>query len=604
MKKIRYLLLLSGVFLFTSCPGALDVISEAVTPKEPGVDVVIPEPEAGVNYYTLQDNPGKVTLPTAFEDKDIFLIYTNTSSKNEYASSDTVSIPSENTSRSATSDCNKTVIEKAVVYDDGFYRNDVHYDLPEDLKNFKKNIKISNSRSVSRTVSSSGYYNPALPSTLEEGSEVDFFYNSGEDSNGNDIVSKDTFTLKKIGNKCRIWVLNNNPDVIDTEDSTNGFSSTDYDNIANVIDNQYVKVTSIFGSNVMYGGNVAITTTSETKLEVLVYDINTDATHTTNGGTFGFFWSKDFIQNSYLTQLKKAQYSNECQLINIDSYFLKNCQDKTLSTLIHEFQHLLNFINKDVNYSTWYTEMLSMSSEDIFLTKLGLENKDGPMNRLTSGYFGKPYQGFGNWGIGDGNDAVYYSYANAYAFGAFLMRNYGGVELIHKIATNEQSDTESIINAIHEMGPEYQNETFESVFFKFAMTFIYTNSNEVNSLNKQVNQTFNSVSYTLNSINLDNGSFYCGLFNGTNDNSRDTAFNQWAVNNLYIKTNEYSYSRELGVNPAKYWYKSPKIFKSNYKLTEPVRPYGFVVYYLGHSGENQTYTFDKYSNLTATIVAK
>ncbi len=595
MKKMKYLLLLSVVLLFTSCSGALDIISEAVTPKEPGVDVVIPEPEAGVNYYTLPDNPGKVTLPTAFEDKDIFLIYTNTSSKDEYASSDTVSIPSENTSRSATSDFNKTVIEKAVVYENGFYRNDVNYEISEELKALKKQKIIPFSRNVSNDTQNSSYYNPALSETLEEGAQVNFFYNSGEDADGNDIVSKDKFTLKKIGNKCRIWVLNNNPQVIDTEDSTKGFTATDYDNIASAIDNQYVNVTKIFGSNVFDGESWGITATTDTKLEVLVYDLYCDATPSTTGGTYGFFWGKDFYQN----KVSSNKISNECQLINIDSYFLKKSQNQTISTLIHEFQHLLNFCNKD-DYSTWFTEMLSLCAEDIFLNQLEVEEDDGPMGRISNGFYGKPYQGFGDWGVGEDNQATYYSYCNAYAYGAFLMRNFGDIQIIEKIAKSNKGDKEAINEALKD---NYPQENFDTVLTKLGMSFIYTDNSSY-SLNKQVGRRYGQTNFIVNPINMDDALFYCCNISGSNTETRDQSFVNWLLNNLYIKPNITGYARETDCSPAKYYFKAPKIFKSNYKLTEPVRPYGFVVYYLGHSGENQTYTFDKYSNLTATIVAK
>ena len=146
--------------------------------------------------------------------------------------------------------------------------------------------------------------------------------------------------------------------------------------------------------------------------------------------------------------------SNECEMFYIDSYFLDRYPEFVYSTLAHEFQHMLHFVHKTmingVSSTTWFNEMLSMICEDLLSGSDYLNTSDeySPKSRLT--YFNAGYAllGLTEWS----SDYTAYSYANAYAFGAWLTRNYGGAELVKSMASNEYVDLECILQAIYDCG--------------------------------------------------------------------------------------------------------------------------------------------------------
>jgi hypothetical protein len=47
---------------------------------------------------------------------------------------------------------------------------------------------------------------------------------------------------------------------------------------------------------------------------------------------------------------------------------------------------------------------------------------------------------------------VYMSYAHAYAFGAYLMRSFGGAELLRRIVHNAETTEAAVVQAVAEMG--------------------------------------------------------------------------------------------------------------------------------------------------------
>lgn len=177
-----------------------------------------------------------------------------------------------------------------------------------------------------------------------------------------------------------------------------------------------------------------------------------------------------FLNSSYTTDPEKLAY--------------------LFSAASHEFNHMLNFVNKYLKYginimyeenynymkNRWYTEMLSMVTEDFFTTDLGISYESGPQGRLYNFLKYRTYTyGFKKWHYND--DLTYASYANAYAFGAFLMRNYGGAELFHEIATNEYAFEESVVNAVNKINGT--NKTFTDLLCEFP--YVMVNESNQNS---------------------------------------------------------------------------------------------------------------------------
>ena len=266
-------------------------------------------------------------------------------------------------------------------------------------------------------------------------------------------------TMRYEGEFCYIWTFDDEPnDSKMTDEEITSFAAT--------FDNIYLKETALCGPK--YQGETVLKSiiTPNAKISLVLYDIAYDRG---TGKIYGYFHPEMY----YIRQ----SGANEIEAIFVDSYFAKQKEiEKNLfSTVSHELNHLLNFANKTLKYGTgmnsWYTEMLSMVTEDFFMNDLNLSYENSPQQRLEAFVSGCHSYGFGNWNYNN-NDLVSFNYANAYAFGAFLARNYGGAKLIHEIATNEYVDEESVVKAVNKINNT--NLTFTDLLNKFSLIMINT----------------------------------------------------------------------------------------------------------------------------------
>lgn len=426
--------------------------------------------------------------------KKHFLVLTNTSS----ADIPFDNIPSAKNGRSAVSE--RTVIAEPVPMQTDIQIIDANLDeayLLEKLKTAERNPQTN--RSIINNYTT-------LAVEPQIGDTKTFWCLDGSNSLTDNTKNQYTFELKAIQPKCLIWVSRGSANHPEPSIENSNFTTLAY-NLNQVFDHEM----GIFGSNVqtLYSNDL-ITADANTKVNVLIYDICGDGEPSQGTAIVGGLFSNAdmFRQTSRSLIISENPYnaikSNECECIHADSYLLNrdvtNNTKFITSTLLHEFQHMLHFINKTVRNGnsqsdTWYNEMLSMCAEDIFQTQLGLRDADSPKNRLSI-FNAAYYDGFKNWR--SGND-VLKSYANAYAFGAYLMRNYGGVNLIHQIASNPQINESSITDALKACGFD---ETFNSVLLKFSEAIVYPTDSSKHTLNKSWNQNFNGTNYSLTAINL------------------------------------------------------------------------------------------------------
>lgn len=302
-------------------------------------------------------------------------------------------------------------------------------------------------------------------------------------------------TLQAVGTNCYIWVLNDN--------FTKGTASGDFITrekaiaLADKFDSIYEPIREVFGteSNDIISTNWFYTI-SDTKVNIVVYDIEDDYTEGQGSGVAGYFWAKDYYTATEEPSNKDdvRPLSNEGKYFYVDSGFLNDYPDMIYSTLAHEFQHMINFGQKTmksmksatkqsdiVSSSTWSNEMMSMVCEDMIQEYLGIELLDSPVYRLLTFATNYYRSGLTDW-LQDSN--VDYSYAGAYAFGAYLARNYGGKDLIKQIATNQYVDQDAITQALKAIG---KNESFETVFKKYPQALVLDNAPEgAPSFNKSV----------------------------------------------------------------------------------------------------------------------
>ncbi len=339
------------------------------------------------------------------------------------------------------------------------------------------------------------------------------FYSSEGDGTGTTYSSN--CVLSAVGKYCYVW---------------SNATMNDYNqkmlNIAKKFDEIYAKETYIFGSNIPTLSstasnslnNVLISIPENQKIHIIVYDLEGDGNKNSGAVLMGYFWDLDFIQNTYLNgddydpvNKTYTKNSNECQCIHIDSVEFEKNPNEIYSTLGHEFQHLLHYVNKSINTykvgkdfqhsDTWFNEMMSMVCEDIMLTQLGLPVTAGPQNRLD--LFNQTFfAGFTSWF--DGDD-VLVSYANAYAFGAFILRNFG-IDCIIDMAHSEYINEYAVLKAVQKYDSSIK--TFNQLQELFYEVMLYPTSSTKHTLNKSASANYEidseSVTFNCDAINLKN----------------------------------------------------------------------------------------------------
>jgi hypothetical protein len=251
--------------------------------------------------------------------------------------------------------------------------------------------------------------------------------------------------LEKIGKHCKIWVVEGyfgNGDY-----QVNGYQITQ---LANTFDKIYPLETALLGYE--YGGNGGNGgVDGDPLINILVFDIdgNEDKGSVI---TLGYFYPGDEFQNG-----DTYPYSNEAEIFYLDVVQLKNNPTAIYSTLIHEFNHMINFGIKVLgggeirswNTEVWYTEMLSMLAEDVIGPMVGIlaENDSHVINtripRWLSAYADSSVM---YWPSSGGNALPYYQ--SNYAFGAYLVRNFGGPALLSAIAKSSSGGRGSVDGAL------------------------------------------------------------------------------------------------------------------------------------------------------------
>jgi len=205
----------------------------------------------------------------------------------------------------------------------------------------------------------------------------------------------------------------------------------------------YDYVTNIYGNE---WGDVQNSNYIQNKNSIHILLTDIDNNNLIDSGTLGFFWAKD--NTTYI------KGSNQEIMFYIDSVIYANnsngdyWQKEVYSTLAHELQHMINFYQKNIlnkrATQTWLNELLSLATQDVISKKIDF-------NALSA-----KYEGYSLLSIYNLNsnisltkwDGTLYSYATNASFGAFLVRNYGGAELLHNILYSDFGGTKAIEDAI------------------------------------------------------------------------------------------------------------------------------------------------------------
>jgi hypothetical protein len=232
--------------------------------------------------------------------------------------------------------------------------------------------------------------------------------------------------------------------------------------------------------------------------------------------------------------------SNQCKIFYIDAPLLAQPNSPSawditddypsmaMETIAHEFQHMIHFWQKITRGvqgdDTWVNEMCSMQAED-FASSPDKLNVKGPRGIIGTGsgscvtdgrfptYIENTDLSLDRWYTGNN---VYASYAIAYAFGSYLARNFGGVNLFHDIVNNTDSaGTDCVTYALSINAP---GETFQTAMRKWGIANMISQVTNLpgtgyrynNGINSQ-DGTIGSINYSLNSINVFNYVSYCQM---------------------------------------------------------------------------------------------
>ncbi|GHU71894.1 hypothetical protein FACS189450_08710 [Spirochaetia bacterium] len=251
------------------------------------------------------------------------------------------------------------------------------------------------------------------------------------------------------------------------------------------------------------------------RIQILVYDFY--AGSGTQGNTAGFYWSKDFYPQASLG----TQKTNLAEIFYISARYMTQEPDDIYSTLVHEFQHMINFNVKRVKHSvssqSWYNEMLAMVAEDMISPLIGVPptNWGHPTPSRIYGFL-TSYQ---NEGVPIWNSSgnTLESYAYKYAFGAYLARNYGGAELVKNILANNSTNQASIVAALQQTTGNMSID-FNYAVEKFAEAFIFSDpASGRATFNQTVTKTISGTTYTFAGFDIWKGSgnsYYSGWRTG------------------------------------------------------------------------------------------
>lgn len=359
-------------------------------------------------------------------------------------------------------------------------------------------------------------------------------------NNGNWIQRPATMAAQ--GTYGNIWVINNS------------ISTAQAEALAAKFDIIYPAETNLLGYE--YGGGLLPDDPDyggyddDPRIQILVYDLGSGSG---SGVTLGYFWGKDMRYDT-----GSGTRSNEAEMFYLNSYaFSAFGPDTVYTTLIHEFQHMINYSRKSMKKltsATWYNEMLSMMAEDLVspLLEINASNQSHPiMGRIPRFLGNYNAAGITEWGSsGDTLD----SYSIAYAFGAYLLRNYGGAVLIKNILDNNTSNIDSITAALNEFST---GVNFEQALTRFGEAMIYSGSTipaNVMTYDKTVTSTINDFTYTAYRFNIWNmnrsgGAYGPVIFNVNPMTIRPHSISLHQTINWRYRWGNYSITLEMPADP-------------------------------------------------------
>lgn len=352
-----------------------------------------------------------------------------------------------------------------------------------------------------------------------------------------DVPGGDTRTLNVwVADDC--WTVGGSKAKLVSQDMVDAIASRF---LVSGLDNDiYDWVTNVYGAEWGSRSSPDPYIAPDRQVTILLYDIGDD--DSTTGGVVGYFWAKDNYLSTYVS------FSNQRVMFYLDAVMFAAEEEsiweitdfwpqEMISTLAHEFQHMIHFYQKAVlraggqGSETWIEEMLSQATEDLVAKKMEVDGPRGvPYYDGTAGSDGNTggrlplYNYWIDTSLTDwltSYPAVLKSYSTAYAFGAYLMRDFGGAELLRGIMHNAETSEAAVERALGGLGYQKSFEELLSMWGAAALLsdqvpgpglYLYNSGGYLSS-------TIDAVQYQYGSINLFNYTYteqgYVGPFTYT-----------------------------------------------------------------------------------------
>ena len=297
---------------------------------------------------------------------------------------------------------------------------------------------------------------------------------------------------------------------------------------------------------------------SDKNITILFYDIDND--NSADSGTVGYFNPADIVNGQAST--------NQTVMFYMDSAICQNLIGTGLSTLAHEFQHLIGFYQKikqgaSSSIDTWADEMSSMTAENFVNTKISAINDgstitvNSPAEDRIPSYNEKNYLSLTTW---YGGSDVYVSYGSSYAFGAYLARNYGGTQFFQNLIKNTSlvSGRDAVMYALNKAGC---SDSFGVILQKWGASVLLSDKTDTASVlgsgyvyNNEKSSTLNSMEYTVEALNFYDSDKYSAtpkIFEGS---LSDNAGNNKESNAFYKVGSNLtgSFSKNFNINKGGY----------------------------------------------------
>jgi hypothetical protein len=189
-------------------------------------------------------------------------------------------------------------------------------------------------------------------------------------------------------------------------------------------------------------------TDDDGKLTLLLLDIKDDFKQGVNDGyVAGYFWSGNIVSSSLY-----SGYSNKCSMIYVDTYPAEPGSENSNSTVAHELQHLMTYVNayisdKEYLLNTWIDEGLSSAAEWLYFGKQ-VDSKLDMYNANMSGLIQKG-NNFFVWGNHESESqyAAFDDYSTVYLFFQWLRLQSGSTSIYKEITLSNNYNHLAVTNA-------------------------------------------------------------------------------------------------------------------------------------------------------------